>query len=139
MGTRTARVLGRDARVVTLAAAIVLPKETPARDALVLAAVAVVAGTLLLQGTTLPWLFRRLDLPGPDPAEDALQEAALLSTATRAGLNRLEELRDEGAMTQQLSIVSRSASALAPTAPGNVSAAGAHRARRPARPTAGCV
>ena len=81
--------------VVTLAAAFALPRETPGRDALVLAALTVVAGTLLLQGTTLPWLTRRLDLPGPDPAEDALQEAALLSSATRAGLSRLEELRSE--------------------------------------------
>jgi monovalent cation/hydrogen antiporter len=81
--------------VVTLAAAFALPKETPARDALVLAALTVVGGTLLLQGTTLPWLSRRLDLPGPDPAEDALQEAALLSNATRAGLARLEELRGD--------------------------------------------
>jgi monovalent cation/hydrogen antiporter len=81
--------------VVTLAAAFALPLETPARDALVLAALTVVAGTLLLQGTTLPWLTRRLDLPGPDAAEDALQEAALLSSATRAGLARLEELRSE--------------------------------------------
>ena len=81
--------------VVTLAAAFALPPETPARDALVLAALTVVAGTLLLQGTTLPWLTRRLDLPGPDAAEDALQEAALLSSATRAGLARLEEMRSE--------------------------------------------
>jgi monovalent cation/hydrogen antiporter len=81
--------------VVTLAAAFALPVETPARDALVLAALTVVAGTLLLQGTTLPLLTRRLDLPGPDAAEDALQEAALLSSATRAGLARLDELRSE--------------------------------------------
>jgi Na+/H+ antiporter len=81
--------------VVTLAAAFALPEKTPARDALVLAALTVVGGTLLLQGTTLPWLTRRLDLPGPDAAEDALQEAALLSTATRAGLERLEELRGD--------------------------------------------
>lgn len=82
--------------VVTLAAAFVLPEDTPHRDVLVLAAFVVVGGTLLLQGTTLPWLVRRLDLPGPDPAEDALEEAALLSRATRAGLARLEELRNDG-------------------------------------------
>jgi len=81
--------------VVTLAAAFVLPEETPHRDVLVLAAFAVVGGTLLVQGTTLPWLVRRIGLPGPDPAEDALEEAALLSRATRAGLARLEELRGE--------------------------------------------
>ena len=82
--------------VVTLAAAFVLPPETPHRDVLVLAAFAVVGGTLLVNGTTLPWLVRRLDMPGPDPAEDALEEAALLSKATRAGLARLEELKQEG-------------------------------------------
>ena len=81
--------------VVTLAAAFLLPGETPHRDVLVLAAFAVVAGTLLVHGTTLPWLVRRLGLPGPDATEDALEEAALLSRATRAGLARLEELRGE--------------------------------------------
>ena len=80
--------------VVTLAAAFVLPEDTPHRDVLVLAAFAVVGGTLLVNGTTLPWLVRRLDVAGPDPAEDALEEAALLSKATRAGLARLEELKD---------------------------------------------
>ncbi len=83
--------------VVTLAAAFVLPDETPHKDVLVLAAFAVVGGTLLINGTTLPWLVRRLDLPGPDPAEDALEEAALLSKATRAGLAKLEELKAGGA------------------------------------------
>jgi CPA1 family monovalent cation:H+ antiporter len=81
--------------VVTLAAAFILPEETPHRDVLVLAAFAVVGGTLLVHGTTLPWLVRRLGLPGPDPTEDALEEAALLSRATRAGLARLEELRSD--------------------------------------------
>jgi CPA1 family monovalent cation:H+ antiporter len=82
--------------VVTLAAAFVLPAETPHRDVLVLAAFAVVGGTLLVNGTTLPWLVRRLDVVGPDPAEDALEGAALLSKATRAGLERLDELKQEG-------------------------------------------
>jgi len=79
--------------VVTLAAAFILPADTPQRDILVLASVVVVAGTLLLQGTTLPLLVRRLGLPGPDAAEDNLQEAALLSKAARAGVERLEQLR----------------------------------------------
>lgn len=79
--------------VVTLAAAFILPASTPQRDLLVLAAFVVVAGTLLFQGTTLPGLVRRLRLAGPDPAEDALQEASLLSDAARAGLERLSRLR----------------------------------------------
>jgi monovalent cation/hydrogen antiporter len=79
--------------VVTLAAVFLLPEETPQRELLQLAAFTVVAGTLLIQGTTLPWLVRRLRLPAPSPAEDALQAAALITAASRAGLARLEEVR----------------------------------------------
>ena len=42
--------------VVTLAAAFLLPDTTPQRSLLKLCAFIVVAGTLLLQGLTLPWL-----------------------------------------------------------------------------------
>jgi CPA1 family monovalent cation:H+ antiporter len=79
--------------VVTLAAVFLLPAETPARDALRLAAFTVVAGSLLLQGGTLPWLIRRLGLPAPSTAEDALQYAGLITDAARAGAARLEEVR----------------------------------------------
>jgi Na+/H+ antiporter len=79
--------------VVTLAAAFVLPADTPQRAVLLLAAFVVVAGTLLVQGMTLPGLIRRLRLPRPDPAEDALQEAAVLNDMTRVALDRLEEIR----------------------------------------------
>jgi CPA1 family monovalent cation:H+ antiporter len=78
--------------VVTLAAAFVLPADTPQRVVLVLAAFVVVAGTLLVQGTTLPMLVRRMGLPGPDPAQDALQEAALLHDMVRVALDKLEEI-----------------------------------------------
>lgn len=78
--------------VVTLAAVFALPESTPHRPVLVLAAFTVVAGTLLLQGFTLPMVIRRLGLRGPDPAEDALAEAGALQEAARAGLARLDEL-----------------------------------------------
>jgi CPA1 family monovalent cation:H+ antiporter len=81
--------------VVTLAAVFALPESTPHRPVLVLAAFAVVAGTLLMQGATLPLVIRRLGLRGPDPAEDALAEAAALQEAARAGLARLDELASE--------------------------------------------
>jgi CPA1 family monovalent cation:H+ antiporter len=62
--------------VVTLAAAQTLPTDTPQRSLLVLIAFVVAAGTLLVQGGTLPSLVRRLgvaggpdDASGPDPAE----------------------------------------------------------------------
>jgi CPA1 family monovalent cation:H+ antiporter len=78
--------------VVTLAAVFLIPAQTPHRALLALVAFIVVAGTLLVQGLTLPWLVTRLRLPGPDLAEDALQAAGLISTATQAGLAVLDEL-----------------------------------------------
>jgi CPA1 family monovalent cation:H+ antiporter len=78
--------------VVTLAAVFTLPEDTPHREVLVFIALTVTAGTLLVQGSTLPWLVRRLHLPGPDPAEDALQAAAVLQGAHRAAEERLAEI-----------------------------------------------
>lgn len=75
--------------VVTLAAAFVLPERTPHRDVLVLAAMVVTAATLLLQGISLPWLARRLDVRGPDPREDVLQEATVLQASVSAGMAEL--------------------------------------------------
>jgi len=80
--------------VVTLAAVFLLPRDIPYRDVLVLAALVVVGGTLLLQGTTLPWLVRRLHLRGPSRAEDALQEAGLMQQVADAGLAALTEHSD---------------------------------------------
>jgi len=81
--------------VVTLAAVFLLPADTPQRSLLALAAFTVVAGTLLIQGLTLPWLVQRLRLPAPDAAEDALQSAGLITAAARAGLAVLDELSTE--------------------------------------------
>jgi CPA1 family monovalent cation:H+ antiporter len=79
--------------VVTLAAVFLLPHETPHRALLALIAFVVVAGTLLINGTTLPWMVRRVGLPSPDAAEDALQAAGLISAAGRAGLAVLDEAK----------------------------------------------
>jgi Na+/H+ antiporter len=77
--------------VVTLAAAFVIPEDTDHREILLLIAFTVVAGTLFLQGLTLPWLANRLRVPSPDPAEDALARATLLHQATEAGFHVLEQ------------------------------------------------
>jgi CPA1 family monovalent cation:H+ antiporter len=77
--------------VVTLAAAFAIPESFGRRETLVLTALVVAAGTLFVQGSTLPWLVRRLRLPAPDPREDALARAALFEKATAAGLERLDE------------------------------------------------
>jgi CPA1 family monovalent cation:H+ antiporter len=76
--------------VVTLAAAFAIPETFELRETLILAALVVAAGTLFIQGSTLPLLVRRLRLPAPDPREDALARAALFEKATAAGLQQLE-------------------------------------------------
>jgi monovalent cation/hydrogen antiporter len=76
--------------VVTLAAALTPPVDTPLRPELVVIALVVTVGTLLLQGSTLPALARALDVRGPDPRQDALQEATVLGATTGAGQRLLE-------------------------------------------------
>jgi len=82
--------------VVTLAAAFTLPVGVPDRDAFVLAALVVVAGTLLFQGSSLPWVARRLKVHGPDPREVILQTAIVMQSAVAAGLRTLDELTGPG-------------------------------------------
>ncbi|PTT62876.1 Na+/H+ antiporter [Arthrobacter sp. HMWF013] len=79
--------------VVTLAAVLVLPEDLEHRSVLILAALVVVGGTLVLQGFTLPALVRTLRVQGPDPREDALNQASLMQLATAEGVARLQELR----------------------------------------------
>jgi Na+/H+ antiporter len=91
--------------VVTLAAALTLPHpgetlpgggvvpEYPL-DLFIFVAFAVIVLTLLLQGTTLPALARRLGVREDTSAEDALAEAGVQHAASRAALQRLEEAAD---------------------------------------------
>jgi CPA1 family monovalent cation:H+ antiporter len=74
---------------------LALPEDVPFRDLLTLIAFFVVVASILLNGSTLPWLVHRLKLKPPDAAEDALQEAALLDEARKAGLQRLDETSSE--------------------------------------------
>ena len=84
--------------IITLAAALTLPFEdgdgAPLTDRalLVWLAVAVILATLLIQGTTLAPLVRRLGVKGTDPADDARAFAAVQQAASRAGLARLDEV-----------------------------------------------
>jgi CPA1 family monovalent cation:H+ antiporter len=90
--------------VVTLAAAFVLPPSTPERDVLVLIALVVTGGSLVIEGTTLPLLIRRLAIPGPDRHEDALIAADVLERAGRAGRARLDDelVADPGAALPEI-------------------------------------
>jgi Na+/H+ antiporter len=93
--------------VVTLAAALVLPADLEHRSVLVLAALVVVAGTLMLQGLTLPALVRLLGVKGPDAREDALNKASLMQLATSAGVQRLEELRSDSDPPEVVAMLKR--------------------------------
>jgi monovalent cation/hydrogen antiporter len=78
--------------VVTLAAAFLIPEGVPFRETLIFAAMIVTAGTLLLQGLTLPVLVRALGLRGPDARSDALQAATVLQTSSNAAIAHLGEI-----------------------------------------------
>ncbi len=90
--------------VVTLAAAqTVTPESLPAgtvypSDLFVFVAFAIIVLTLLVQGTTLPMLSRRLGVREDTTTEDALAEANVQHAAGRAALQALEE-KSDGAPT----------------------------------------
>ncbi len=52
--------------VVSLAAALALPAKFPGRDIIVFLALCAIFATLILQGTTLGWLIRKLDVIEPE-------------------------------------------------------------------------
>jgi CPA1 family monovalent cation:H+ antiporter len=84
---------------VSLAAALALPLTTdadapfPNRDLIVFLTFAVILGTLVVQGLTLPALIRWLDLEDDGLAEK--EEAKARIRAAEAALARLDELIDE--------------------------------------------
>lgn len=88
--------------VVSLAAAFAIPLTTdsdepfPARDEIVFLTFAVVVGTLLLQGTTLPLVIRWLGVRSNDRQADLIAMAGAQDRAGRKAMARLKEL------TQQL-------------------------------------
>ncbi len=86
--------------VVTLAAVLLIPEDAPYREVLVFVALAVVVGTLLIQGLSLPALAKALGVRGPDPREDALQQASVLERATAKGNEELDRLADDGTPPQ---------------------------------------
>jgi len=87
--------------VVTLAAAAGIPLVTvagapfPGRDVIQVVAFVVTLGTLLLQGLSLPWLIRRLDLTAPgEDRQRAHQHQLAEDLARQASLDVVAAFRD---------------------------------------------
>ncbi|HVT19767.1 MAG TPA: Na+/H+ antiporter [Mycobacteriales bacterium] len=81
--------------VVSLAAAFALPVDMPGRELILFVTFCVIIATLLVQGLTLPWLVRRLDLDDAGAAERA--EKALATAdhhVARMALQELERIDD---------------------------------------------
>ena len=81
--------------VVTLAAALTLqPTGDYDRDLFIFVAFAIIVLTLLIQGTTLPMLARRLGVEEDTTTKDALAEASVQHAASRAALQALDANAD---------------------------------------------
>jgi monovalent cation/hydrogen antiporter len=95
-GTWRDRIIGGWAGMrgaVSLAAALALTADYPDRDLIVYLTFAVIFATLVLQGLTLPYLIRALRVSGDN--RDEREELSGRLAATRATLNRVEELAGE--------------------------------------------
>jgi CPA1 family monovalent cation:H+ antiporter len=85
---------------ISLAAALAVPNAVGERAQILLITFGVILVTLLAQGLTLPWLLRRLALPGP--GRWSPDEAMLRLEAAQAALDRLDELEEQGAAPEPL-------------------------------------
>ena len=77
--------------VVSLAAALALPTQFPGRDVIVFLAFCAIFATLILQGTTLGWLVRRLDVSEPEPAAPAPEVAQARAEIAGAALAAVKD------------------------------------------------
>jgi len=75
---------------VTVAAALTLPHNTPQRPLLVLIAFTAAAGSLLVQGGTLPWVVRRLGVGGAEQ-EEGDERSALMSALADAAAGVVDD------------------------------------------------
>jgi CPA1 family monovalent cation:H+ antiporter len=94
--------------VISLAAAQTLPLDTPGRAVLLTCTVAVIVGTLLVQGLSLPAVVRRLHIDA-DPAEqEQAEREAARREASEAIAARIEEVaRRTGSPPEQVRMMHR--------------------------------
>jgi Na+/H+ antiporter len=91
--------------VVSLAAALALPLNFPERDLLVFLAFCAILATLVVQGTTLEWVIRRLKVEEPRLRGMASEEAEVrrhIAAAAHAEIARRAEDLLEGAVARDL-------------------------------------
>ncbi|MGG5821634.1 Na+/H+ antiporter [Falsiroseomonas sp. HW251] len=91
--------------VVSLAAALALPLDFPQRDLLVFLSFCAILATLVVQGTTLEWVIRRLQVEEKRPLGMAREEAVARRAVARATLAEIERRAEdilEGAVARDL-------------------------------------
>lgn len=80
--------------VVSLAAALALPTGFPGRDIIVFLAFCAIFATLVLQGTTLRWVIRRLGVEQEESTADEPEVAQLRAELATAGRDAVQEHAD---------------------------------------------
>jgi Na+/H+ antiporter len=91
--------------VVSLAAALALPAAFPERDLLVFLSFCAILATLVVQGTSLEWLIRRLGVEEPRRTTMSDQEAAARMLVAHAALQEVERRAEDllsGAIAKDL-------------------------------------
>ncbi len=78
--------------VVSLAAAQTLPEDTPFRSLLLVSTIAVIIGTLVLQGLSLPWVIRLLGVSHDHRADDLRERAEAHARASSEINSRVDDL-----------------------------------------------
>lgn len=81
--------------VVSLAAALALPLDFPHRDIIVFLAFSAILATLVLQGTTLEWLIRRLGVEEKARSGMSIEEAAVRTRMAHAALVEIERRAED--------------------------------------------
>jgi NhaP-type Na+/H+ or K+/H+ antiporter len=92
---------------VSLAAAYALPTDFPYRPLILFLTFAVVLGTLVVQGFSLPWVIRRLNLTTDEEYQDKLAEAAAQHRAANAAMDRLDQIVAEEEPTPSDEVIDR--------------------------------
>ena len=87
--------------VVSLAAAQTLPIATPYRSLLLVCTVAVIMGTLVLQGLSLPLVIRRLGIEQDQRADDLAERAEAHAQASSAINARVDDMLVDGQLSDR--------------------------------------